>query len=326
MRTSRAYGWLMGVTLAAVTSLFCWQAAHTSPLDTPLPVILTKATQSSIRQTLDLAGTVTYANQRYAMAQQSGIVAWVTSKGEGELVERQEALVRLDTDLSSKLLAQSLSDPQQSLKESLPVQAAAMLSELDSSVQQLETMIEQCTVRAYEPGQVLQTLVRAGELVQAGSPVALLASATPQIIVSVTPDQRQQLHMGAPVHLYQDNQKTAEGVITSIFSPIMNDITGIPAAQVTISLIHPPALRQGEQVEARIILKEAENIAAIPLAALDEHGHAWQVVNDRAWQLPEKAVLWDDHQAWIPGISVDSTMILNPTGLSHGQRIKEVNP
>ena len=326
MRKSSAYYWIIGVTLAAVASLLCGYAANRPSLETPVAVTLTQAVPGSIRQTLNLAGTVTYADQHYAIASQSGVAVWVTPKGEGESLRRGEALVRLDTTLPSQLLAQALIDPFPTFSSTLPSEAADMLNQLNSSVPQLEKAIDQSTIRTHAAGQVLQTLVHPGELVQSGSPVALLASTTPQIVTSLTTGQRQQVRIGAPAHIYQNGHKIAEGSVASITSSLTSDAATLPAAQMTLTLNHPPALQMGDPVEVRVLLQEAENIPTVPLTALDEQGYAWQVVDGRAWCMPGETLIWDAQQAWVQGITLQTTVILHPSGLVNGQRVKEALP
>ncbi|MBQ8536903.1 MAG: HlyD family efflux transporter periplasmic adaptor subunit [Clostridia bacterium] len=312
--------WLLGITALAVAALLIWPTAALSalPLERSLSVSIGRALQGSIEKTIALAGTLAYGDERYAIAQQSGIAAWVTSKQEGQQVAAGEALLRLDTTAQETLLAQAYATQQ-------PEQLKSLLN-LDQAQQaaQLEAAIQQSTVRAYQSGQVLQVLVRPGEMVQAGAPVALMASHTQQIKASVGAQERRKLREGMAVRLEQEGKFLAWGRIDSLGTMSMDAATGLSSAQVTITPASPLSLTLGDQVEVVAILAEAHGVITVPLSALDAQGQVWQVYEGRAWPTQGRVVLWDDVNAWVEGLAEDDAVILAPpANLRSGQRVKE---
>lgn len=339
--------WLLGITALTVAALFIWpsQTLSALPLEKAEAVSVAQAAQGRIEKTVALAGTVAYAGERYALAPQSGIAAWVTPKKEGQPIDQGEALVRLDTTAQEALLTQALEAmAQESQRQTVEAAARQALSgqpellalleasgaltrEADAlalQAQQLENAIRQGTIRAYDEGQVLKALVRQGELVQAGAPVALLASTTQQVRAQAGAQDRRLLHEGMPVRLEKGGVALGQGQIDTLEALVMDTATGLTTAQVTISLREPLALVLGDQVEVIAIAYRVEDVVTVPLAALDEEGQVWQIYEGRAWPVSGQVRAWDDESAWVEGLQEGTSVILSPpAGLKSGQRVKE---
>ena len=269
----------------------------------------------------------------------------MTPKKEGQPIDQGEALVRLDTTAQEALLTQALEAlAQESQRQTVEAAARQALSgqpellalleasgaltrEADAlalQAQQLETAIRQGTIRAYDEGQVLKALVRQGELVQAGAPVALLASTTQQVRAQAGAQDRRLLHEGMPVRLEKGGVALGQGQIDTLEALVMDTATGLTTAQVTISLREPLALVLGDQVEVIAIAYRVEDVVTVPLAALDEEGQVWQIYEGRAWPVSGQVRAWDDESAWVEGLQEGTSVILSPpAGLKSGQRVKE---
>lgn len=325
-KTKLSY-WLLGFTTLAILALLIWPTAALSalPIEKSQTVSVARAARGSVEKTLGLAGVVAYSQERYAVSPQSGIAAWVTSKKEGEAIARDEALLRLDTTYQEALLAQACSSAQ---GDPQPYQSLLDLAQGQTfqSAEHLETSIRQSTIRAHAPGQVLQTLVRAGELVQAGAPVALLSSQEQQVRALISSAQRQQLAVGMPVRLEHDGKFLAHGRIDSLGAMTMDAATGLSSAPVTIAPASPLPMMMGDSVEVVVILEEAQGVVTVPLEALDAQGRIWQIHEGRAWPSSATVRLWNDHWAWAEGLAEGTPVILSPDPqLKSGQRVKEGN-
>ena len=316
--------WLLAVTAVAVAALLVWPAVALSsiPTEQTATVSLGVSARGSVQKTLLLAGTTAYADERFAISPQSGIAVWVTSKQEGQSVARGEALLRLDVTAQENLLAACYAKPSEKSLSSELLLAAGGQPRL--SADQLKESISQSTVRAHEAGQVLRTLVRPGEAVQAGTPVALLASSNQEIRALADAHERRQLRPGLPVRLEQNGAFIAWGRVESISSLTVDSVSGLSVAQVNVKPVSPLSLAMGESVEVSVILEENADTVTVPLEALDDQGRIWQVHDGRAWPLAADAEVFDDQRVPVTGLSENTPVILSPpNNLVSGQRIRE---
>jgi len=315
---------LLVITTLAVLVMLIWPTAALSslPQEKCVTVSLGLSQRGNIQRTLSFTGSAAYAGEYYAVSPQSGFVAWVTPKREGQPIAAGEALMRLDTSNHETLLAACFLEPTEpSLSEEL---LDAVRGQTAFSAETLETAVSQSTVRAYQAGQVLQPLVRRGEPVQAGTPVALLASEQQEVRGLVSAKERRQLTPGMPVRLEREGSFIAWGRIDNIGSLTAESAAGVPMAQVTVTPLSPTSLALGETVDVIAVLQEASDVVTVPLEAIDQNGRVWQVHEGRAWPLAASIDLFDEKQAWVAGLSENVSVILSPPqGLQAGQRVRE---
>ena len=341
MRKSTLSVLLIAVTVLTVAALLIWPGIASSaiPSERPMRVEAALVTLGGVEKAISVSGTLCYQGEFFSIVPQSGVVAQVYVT-EGEAVRKGQALYRLDASAQEELLerayqalAQAKSGTLESAMKQIPALAQAETPEMlkdfsytekaQAQVDELEAAVEGMTVRAYQEGQVLQVLVRQGELTAAGSAGALLSSTNQEIRAQVTARERTRIQKGMRARVGYEGVEKTMATVSYVGALSLDGTTGLTSAQIALEVDEPVDLPLGAQLEVDILLESAAGVPVAPVEALTAADTLWQIYEGRAYALEPELPLLDDRKAWVKGVSLGTQIILNPPEtLKEGQRVK----
>ncbi len=342
MRKTTASFFLLTVTVLTVAALLSWPAERWATVKT------TRIILGGVEKTVAVTGTAARKGEYHSAHPSGGVVAQVYVR-EGQTVVKGQALYRLEDTVQRTALQKALKNldaakaaektQQERVQEAFAndeqmlaaAQAVAGTYEekravLESQIESLQMEIEALTQRAYQDGQVLQILVREGELLLPGSPGAVLATQTAEVRAQVVARDALQIREGMQAYITLNDAPLAQAVVEQVGLLTPNS-QGISYAQVSLLPKDGLSVPVGTQVDVEIILRSQEGVWVAPVDALTKDNAVWQVYKGRAWKQPAVTGLWDDNYTTVENLGLGTEIILNPDeNLRDGMRVKVVKP
>ncbi len=198
-------------------------------------------------------------------------------------------------------------------------------------VEQAQAQLDNACVKAVIAGEVLETYVRGGELVAAGTVAALVADMDNARVQAVFADQdAAMLAAGMEVQLYGGclGERTVNGTVAELKPRSETISTQSGTRTAAIVTVQPQAgaglQRLGATVELRIVTGRKTAIS-VPLEALaqDSSGlYVFVIRGSRAYKTAVKVGELDETSAEITsGVKSGDVVALNPGDLRHRQKV-----
>lgn len=274
MPRTRASVWMVLITLAAVITLF------SLPFTPRIAVHTVTAEMGDLLRTLTLEGTVGYRHQQTCAALTAGVVEQVYVHT-GQQVQKGDLLFAMDVSAQTELLAQW------SRKCYAQQQTAEWLAAWQDGSEtewQLRTQIEQAKIRADKDGVIRAVYVETGDAVAAAGLLGVLSGEEKCVSAVAYTQDMQGVEIGAAAMLTGKKQSGA-ATLCSLNAPQWNTGTSQSIQQLTFLPLYQEVLAEteiGETVETELLLKCLENVALIPIGAVDKQGRIWVVEDGKA--------------------------------------------
>lgn len=203
------------------------------------------------------SGTFAYQSESTLVSSVSGTVAAVHVK-EGVAVSKDQILLTLSGD--------SLEEKVQSAQDSL---RSAELS-MDSTQNQLDSY----TITSPIQGTIVDKQYKAGDTVEGGKTLCTIYDLSYlELTMNIDELDISKISEGQSVQVTADavEGQTYTGVITKV-SVLGSTSSGVTSYPVTVRIDETEGLRPGMNVDAKIILEEAENVLSVPVEAVNRGG------------------------------------------------------
>lgn len=203
------------------------------------------------------SGTFAYQSESTLVSSVSGTVAAVHVK-EGAAVSKDQILLTLSGD--------SLEEMVQSAQDSL---RSAELS-MDSTQNQLDSY----TITSPIQGTIVDKQYKAGDTVEGGKTLCTIYDLSYlELTMNIDELDISKISEGQAVQVTADavEGQTYTGVITKV-SVLGSTSGGVTSYPVTVRIDETEGLRPGMNVDAEIILEEAENVLSVPVEAVNRGG------------------------------------------------------
>ncbi len=323
MRKRAALGWMLGITAATVAAMVLW------PKEQPLPVRAQQVHVQRIEQRVDGTGVVGQRGEIAVSSLTGGLVAQVYVAAGAPVAEGQP-LLRLDTAAMEQALGE-LTRGQPALRGALADTQAAFIADaqrdqLDAQAGQLSREIAAGTIRATTTGQVLETYVRAGEVLLPGAPALRMGEQAQVVRMQLGERESLRVTPGMRARLLRDDVLLGEASVATVGLPTTR-ADGVVTAAVELTPDAPITLPAGARLDVEIVCRVQEQAVLAPLEALDAGENAvWVVHGQRAWRVPVVAGLMDALHAAVQGIAADTWVIVSPPqDLDNGRLVRVVS-
>lgn len=201
-------------------------------------------------------GTFTYKAESIVTASASGTVVAV-NVAEGSSVSKNQVILTLGGD--------DLDDQLQSASDSL--------RNAELSMESVQDQLEDYTITAPISGTIVDKRYKAGETVEGGSTLCVIYDLSYlEMTLNVDELDISSLAVGQSVKITADavEGEEYEGVVTKV-SVAGTTSGGITSYPVTIRIDETDGLRPGMNVDAEIVIEEAEDVLSIPNAAVERN-------------------------------------------------------
>lgn len=274
MPRSRASLWMILITLATVITLFLL------PFTPRTAVHTVKAERGDLLQTLTLEGTVAYRHQQICAALSAGVVERVNVKP-GQQVKKGDLLFTMDVSAQMEMLA-ILSRNQYTRQQEAEWLAA--WQEDAGTEWELRTQIEGAKIRARQDGVVRAVYVEQGDAVTEAGLLGIVSGEEKCVSVLTYSQDVQGMEAGAAALLTTRFQSGA-AILSALSAPEWNEGTSQSTQRLTFVPLHQEMLADtevGDPVEAQLLVQCMENVALIPIGAVDNQSRIWMVEDGKA--------------------------------------------
>lgn len=203
------------------------------------------------------SGTFAYQSESTLVSSVSGTVAMVHVK-EGEAVSKDQILLTL----SGSSLEETIQNAQDSLRN-------AELS-MDSTQNQLDSY----TITSPIQGTIVDKQYKTGDTVEGGKTLCTIYDLSYlELTMNIDELDISKISEGQAVQVTADavEGQTYTGVITKV-SVLGSTSSGVTSYPVTVRIDETDGLRPGMNVDAEIILEEAEDVLSVPVEAVNRGG------------------------------------------------------
>lgn len=203
------------------------------------------------------SGTFDYQSESTLVSSVSGTVAMVHVK-EGEAVSKDQILLTL----SGSSLEETIQNAQDSLRN-------AELS-MDSTQNQLDSY----TITSPIQGTIVDKQYKTGDTVEGGKTLCTIYDLSYlELTMNIDELDISKISEGQAVQVTADavEGQTYTGVITKV-SVLGSTSSGVTSYPVTVRIDETDGLRPGMNVDAEIILEEAEDVLSVPVEAVNRGG------------------------------------------------------
>lgn len=196
---------------AIAATLFLFGVSNSAAQRPPAGVIVAEVRTQPLMQELTLVGSVYPRRETIVASQTDGIVV-ARPKEAGQTVSRQEPLYRLDNDQLRASLIEALADvklqrfrqeqstqllAQDAISEDAALETEFELDRARAQLQDLQSRLEDLTIRAPFDGHVVEPLVEIGQWVNRGQGVVrVISTDTVRVYVNVPERHVPQLALG----------------------------------------------------------------------------------------------------------------------------------
>lgn len=250
------------------------------------PARIVQVQRGNVRRTVALTGTVTYADEEYAIAPMSGIVSQICVKAE-DRVAAGEAIVRMESaETDAVMTAYAMG---QDLLEQFGDRVEKMVQRNGSSVVRAQ---KTCTVR--------QMLVKEGSVVSAGMPVARLSSNEQKIVCLAQEADAELLSGGMWAWIFHGEEEIGYAILRSIKDSGVDALTGLRSYEVILQPQQTLAQTEGAALELEVYLAGCDDTMTLPVEAVTDRGTVWWVNNDgKCTEIPAGLIMSDEIRAWV---------------------------
>lgn len=274
MPRSRASLWMILITLATVITLFLL------PFTPRTAVHTVKVEQGDLLRTLTLEGAVGYRYQQICAALSAGVVETVYVQP-GQQVQKGDLLFAMDVSAQMKMLA-SLSRSQYTRQQEAEWLAAW---QSDAGTEwELRAQIEGGKVRADRDGVVRAVYVEQGDAVAAAGLLGVV-SGEEKCVSALTYSQDVQGMQAGAAALLTTQAQSGAATLSALSAPEWNKGTAQSMQQLTFTPLHQDTLADaevGDPVETELLVQCMEDVALIPIGAVDSQGRIWVVEEGQA--------------------------------------------
>ena len=252
------------VTIALVGAAYLgYSSASREESGAPRAPATVEVTRGGVQQTVVAPGLVVGTREVMLGMDTGGRLAAISIRP-GSAVEPCDELARLDTEPLQEALEAARLDRAQRFQD-------GFWRGLDRDVKRAEADLAAATLTAPFRGVVVDVMVREGDLVQPGMPIALLSDPSAvEVRTKVIEEDLPLVHVGQPVELFFDAQPDdpVEGLVTRIVPQRVPD-ENRPLYHVYVSLDRPPeGVVPGMTADASIIVAERESVLRLPRAVI----------------------------------------------------------
>ncbi|MDA8195111.1 MAG: HlyD family efflux transporter periplasmic adaptor subunit [Thermaerobacter sp.] len=202
-------------------------------------------------------------------------------------------------------------------------QAKAQLAQANQTLKAVQSQVNQLTITAPYPGEVVATTPAAG----GGQKLLTLASTQMDVTIPIPETQISQIRVGQPVSatLPAFPGKTFAGKILSI-SPMGTYTNGVSTFQATAGLTAPSSVRYGMSANVSVTVETVSNRLLVPLAALHSTGSRYYVAilsGGQPHRVPVKLILQGSSQAAVTSRRLKAgANVITATLSSSNQKLK----
>lgn len=195
------------------------------------------------------------------------------------------------------------------------VKALTSTKTSDMELKKLQETLEDYTITAPCDGVITGLYISEGDMVGAGSPVAVISNLdTMKISIKVDEYSVINTKVGSNVKIYIDSiQKTYDGTITWI-ADVATIAGGVSFYEATVNFTSDDDVRSGMSVEVRLTKNDVHDVLIVPVDAINyrDNNEAYVNVKDAKGNLIEKDVTL--------GVS-DGTNVEVLTGLEENEKV-----
>jgi len=293
---------LGGIKASQISAMIAAGEAYVPP---PQAVTTAKVLQVSWKPELTAVGSVVAVQGVTVASEVPGTITEIAFKS-GQMVEKGDLLVRLDTSieraqLASAVASAELADIDYQRKKNLPPSAAVSAADIDAAaakatqaaadVANFKAVIARKTIRAPFSGRLGIRHVDLGEVLQPGAPIVSLQSSDPIYVDFSLPQQALSLiEPGHTASITTDGfpGRTWEGTVEVVDTEV--DI-GTRNFAVRAQVGNPDGkLRTGMFVDVTVVQPEARQLLAIPASAVlfAPYGDSVYVIKEQESESGEK--------------------------------------
>lgn len=257
-------------TAATVTTLLLLPFTPKTPVHTAL------VQSGDWFNVMRLEGVVSYRRQQNCVNLYPGTVSGVYVHT-GQQVHAGDLLFRLDTSAQESLLAQ-LSGSRHNL------QGAEWLAAFGNAAQsewELRSQIEAGKIRAQTDGLVSAVYVETGDQLAAAGLLGVVGSSEKCVTAIARAQELQSLQPGTAAVLTLTGGETA-AVLEKIGAPAADETTTQVMQPLTFASDGLAGASVGEKAGVQLLMDHQENVALIPISAVDSQNQVWVVADGKA--------------------------------------------
>lgn len=262
------------ITLATVITLFLLPFTPRTAVHTVM------VERGDLLRTLTLEGTVGYRHQQICTALSAGMVEKVYVQP-GQQVQKGDLLFAMDVSAQMEMLA-SLSCNQYARQQEAEWLAAW---QSDAGTEwELRAQIEGAKIRADRDGVVRSVYVEQGDALAAAGLLGVVSGEEKCVSALTYSQDIQGIQAGAAALLITQAQSGA-ATLCMLGAPEWNEGTSQSMQQLTFMPLHQDTLADteiGDPVETELLVQCMEDVALIPIGAVDNQGRIWVVEDGKA--------------------------------------------
>ena len=306
MTKARASLWMMAAALAAAAGMLM------TPYSPSVGVQTAVVARGDLLKTRLCSGVVSYAQQQPLVSLRAGRVQQVHVTA-GQQVERGELLISMDVSREAQLLASMIR-----LRTQHPLALAAAGSEWLEKETELRMQLEAAQIRAEMNGIVHAVFVQDGDWVQPESMLGMVRGEEKCVTAMAQPSELAGITQGAAAALEGGGQ-TIPAVLARLNAP----------EETAQQLVFQPSgtleMKAGEHVTVSLLHGCLEDVALVPLAAVNRRGEVWIVNDGKALPVKLEADEYNESYAAAPAELAGCRVILLPDRyeLTDGCRVRE---
>lgn len=274
MPRRRASLWMILITLATVITLFLLPFTPRTAVHTVM------VERGDLLRTLTLEGTVGYRHQQICAALSAGMVEKVYVQP-GQQVQKGDLLFAMDVSAQLEMLA-SLNCNQYARQQEAEWLAAW---QSDAGTEwELRAQIEGAKIRADRDGVVRSVYVEQGDALAAAGLLGVVSGEEKCVSALTYSQDIQGIQAGAAALLITQAQSGA-ATLCMLGAPEWNEGTSQSTQQLTFMPLHQDTLADteiGDPVETELLVQCMEDVALIPIGAVDNQGRIWVVEDGKA--------------------------------------------
>ncbi len=299
MRKAKASLLVVAATAVTVATLFM------QPFTPKIAVRTAVIAKGDLIRSVLVEGMVSYDDQQPCVAVSAGRIAKVHVR-EGQAVQAGELLISMDTSMEEAALAslsQMLYEQESALENAGALSAVLAQSLLDARKQQeqLKAAITAGQLRAQKDGVVGSLYANEGEYVASLSVLAIIHGQDMAVTAMGRAAELAHVRTGAPALVATpEGQGVAAAVLTQIGAPDTDEAAAQVMQSLTLRPVEQSALAQhkpGDRVVVELVCESIDDMALVPLSAVDEEGRIWLVSDGAA--TPVKADLSKCNDAYV---------------------------
>lgn len=303
MRRAR---WMLAMILSTVliaTIMVGWSS------EDPVDARVVQVERGDVHRVIGLTGYISYMDESFVLSPTNGIVTQISVES-GDRMSEGETLARISSAGSQTAMA---------------IYAAAVdaMNVFEDGYKKPYTAVPTLAIRMEGDKTVRKVLVKEGDTVTVGSPIALISSNQQVVICTVTNADLKTLASGMWAWITTEAAETlGQAYIHSIGEVTTDTLTGLKMAEVTLIPEKHIEMDAAEVVNVDIYLAGSNDVPTLPVEAISDRDTVWWVTDEgRCTEINAEIVMTDEMLAWV---NLPEGLKVAVGEFSEGQCIQEV--